>query len=189
MGFTFSAQSLINVLAATLPGVLVALVAFLLTQRGQNQDRLRLQANARRLLALETGANAATLRAFWEKINQLDAEHSADVEIHLRGMAAGDLLSYDMPVMRATRWDHFALEAGSAFSGPEIERLDTFYRQLTEITDLYAKIVTLTPEETQITTGNRFWFNQFANWRVTLFQRLTADVERFLKSPEPLARR
>src|SRR5260370_18432019 len=64
-----------DVLAASLPGILVALLTFWLTTRRENAQARQGRVNARALLALEMEDNAGALRQFWEQIHRLDAEY------------------------------------------------------------------------------------------------------------------
>src|SRR5262249_12688348 len=65
-------QGALGVLAAALPGVLVALLSHDLSmRRSAAATRVRL-ANARALLTVEFDANRQALQTFWQTINALD---------------------------------------------------------------------------------------------------------------------
>ena len=94
-----SATDLIaNFLLASVPGVLVALLASALQVRRDNLAEARATRNARQLLSLELEGNRNALRAFWKEINDLDAEHT-DVRSdgHLTAITDGGFLTHPLP--------------------------------------------------------------------------------------------
>jgi hypothetical protein len=180
----------LGVLGAALPGVLVALVAQYFTQRHENQQQRRVNANTRMLVALELDANRNELTSFWRTINDLDTEHRDGAEAHLAAMAQNGLLGYTLPTFGFRQWEHLSSQAVGALSPKEIEKTYAVHADLRAISDMYAKLVTIPPEEMKDYTsggsGERFWYNYFAGNRVGLFERLQQAVQRMLDAGNPV---
>lgn len=167
---------------AALPGVLVALLShYLSTRRAAGETRQRL-ANARALVALEFDANRASLNTFWTTVNALDPEpQGKSTEAHLAAMTEHGLLSYTLPEWSFVRWDAFAPESFGALTSEELVKLDSAFRDLRAVTDMYTRMVTLTPQEQEY-VFTRFGYNQFAGWRTPAFERLAVVVDRVLNA-------
>lgn len=178
-------DAVLGLVGAALPGVLVALLShYLTTRRAAGETRQRL-ANARALVALEFDANRSSLDSYWRTINALDpAPQGKSAEAHLAAMTENGLLGYTLPDWSFVRWDAFAPESFGALTSAELVKLDSAYRDLRAITDMYAQFVALTPKEwEQVST--RFGYNDFAAWRAPAFERLAQVVHRVL-SAKPL---
>jgi hypothetical protein len=183
-------RTIIAVFVASLPGILVALLTQYLAQRREDQNTRRLYASARRLLELEVRNNRASLDAFWRTINGLDKEQQQDTEQHLAALAANGLLGYTLPHWSFARWARMEAETYAAFTEKEIVGIDQMNRALESITDLYTALVTLTPEdkaELAKNMGGRFWMNDFADWRVSTYEKMAGAVQQVLGASPPLA--
>ena len=179
--------TLLTLLVAAVPGVLIALLAHQLDLRRDAQAERRLSQNARTLLGLELDANRAILTTFWTTINGLDRPDARqNAHGHLAGMAENGLLSYTLPTWGFTRWENLSPKSLASLTSSDLKTIDAMYRSLHAITDMYAKIVTITPDEMAQLNKDRFWANRFADWRNDLFTRLTAEVERVLHANNPL---
>jgi hypothetical protein len=183
--------SFLGLIAAALPGVLVALLAQYLTQRREDQQARRLDLNARKLLALEIESNRGALRDFWQEVNRLDTENGATTEAHLAGMAAHGLIGYSGPLWATVRWDGFPPRSYGALGADEVAALDQFYRDLLTIRDLYTKLTTFTPDEHRYYfesggSSARFWNLRFGEDRAKLFERLQQVADRVANGPQPL---
>ncbi len=183
-------EAVLGVAGAALPGVLVALVAQYFTQRRENQQQRRVNANTRMLVALELDANRTELASFWRTINELDAEHRDGAEAHLAAMAQNGLLGYTLPAFSFRQWEHLSSQAAGALSPREIEKTYAVHADLRALGDMYARLVTIPPEEMKgyISGGSqeRFWYNYFAGNRVGLFERLQQAIQRVLDAGNPL---
>jgi hypothetical protein len=173
------------IIGATLPGVLVALISDYLSSRREVRETARLSANARMLVQLEVASNRDALRAFWDTINGLDKEQKPTAEEHLAGMANGGMLGYTLPEWSFVRWERFPPQAFGALRTKAVAELDVLYRELRAITEMYAKLVTFSPEERDELNHDRFWYNRFAGWRAPAFERLAQVVGHAL-SAQPL---
>lgn len=175
----------INAIGATAPGVLVALLTYWLAIGRENALARRARQNALVLLALEIESNRAALQEFWRAINALDPEDATrgadeeQTEKHLAAMADAGWLGYTLPELPSVRWDHFPPDALAALSRKQALEIDALYRDLRAVTDLYAKMMRIEPEEREL-LQNRFWYNHFAGNRVERFQRLAPVVRRAL---------
>jgi hypothetical protein len=182
------------VIAASVPGVLVALLSHYLTLRRENQVTRRLIANARTLLGLEMERNRAALDAFWRGMNDLDHgmgdldkdREADDAEGHLAGMAYGGLIRQTPPHWSFTRWERIAPQALATLSEQELAEIDQSYRDLRTVSDLFSQLVTFTPEERAILDKDHWWFNRYADWRMSTFQRLAQVTNQVLAAPNPL---
>jgi hypothetical protein len=177
----------LTVIVASIPGLLVAWLAHQLDVRRDLQRERRLSLNARSLIGLEIDANRSALTTFWTTINGLDRPDARqNATSHLAGMAENGLLSYALPDWSLTRWQGLAPVSMGVFTPAELQATDSIYRGLQAIADLYAKLITITSQEMEILNKDRFWVNRYADWRSDIFARLTAEVERVLKSGNPL---
>jgi hypothetical protein len=184
----FSA-TVLGVVAAALPGVFVALFAQYLAQRHEAQVERRLNATQRLMVAGELAHNREALRAFWQEISALDSEpQSEGAESHLAQMYKGGLLNAVLPAWSFVRWESLPTRALGALSPKEAAVIEQVYRELRTISDLYARLVTLTPDErAQIEAGGsvgRFWYNYVSTWRLGTFERLEQAVQRVGTAPE-----
>lgn len=149
------------------------------------RETARLSANARMLVQLEVASNRDALGAFWDTLNGLDKEQKPSAEEHLAGMAYGGMLGYTLPEWSFVRWERFPPQAFGALRTKEVADLDVLYRELRAITEMYAKLVTFSPEERDELNHDRFWYNRFAGWRAPAFERLAQVVGHAL-SAQPL---
>jgi hypothetical protein len=174
-------QKLFDALLATLPGVLVALVSYWLTIVRERRERQEANANARLALSLEMRANRGALDAFWREINALDAEgKELASEEHLAGMAYGGVLRHRLPHWRSGRWEQFPAPAFGALTAKEVAMIDQVYRDLWTISDLYAEMLALEPDEREQLNPDRFWYNRYAGWKLVTWRLIVPAVERVL---------
>ena len=179
--------TLLTLIVAAVPGVLIALLAHQLDLRRDAQEEQRISQNARMLLGLELEANRAVLNTFWATINGLDRPDARkNANGHLAGMAENGLLSYSLPEWGFNRWENLAPKSLASFTIGDLQMIDGMYRGLHAITDIYAKLVTITPDEMTELNKDRFWVNRYADWRNDLFTRLTTEAERVLRANNPL---
>jgi hypothetical protein len=179
------------IFVTSLPGIVVAFVAQYLAQRHEDQNRRRLYASARALLADEVESNRAALEAFWRTIEILDKDHLQDPKQHLSALAGNGLLGYVLPRWSFTRWEQLEPETYAAFSEKEISVIAQITRGLHSITDLYPALVTLTPEDKADLTknmGGRFWTNDFADMRLSTYEKMASAVQQVLSLAHPLAK-
>ncbi len=174
-----------SVVIAAVPGIIVALVGQYFSYRQEEARYQQMIANGRRLVFLELRANMAAFRGFWREINDLDAEHNTDdLTKHLEGMAYGGLLEHPAPRWSFARWESSESDTLAALNAKEVEQLEQINLDLRAFTDLYTRIITLSPQEqTQISSGGssqRFWAGYFANWRQDQFTRLNQMANRIL---------
>lgn len=182
-------EVILSVFIASIPGIIVAYLSQYLSQRHEEQNTRRLYASARRLLALEVENNRASLNSFWRTIDDLDNAHQQDMKQHLAALAANGLLGYTLPHWSFTRWQRLEPKTYAAFTEKEIVGIDQMNRALESITDLYTALVTLTPGDKAELAKNmdgRFWMNDFADWRVSTYEKLTAAVQQVLNKLNPL---
>jgi hypothetical protein len=178
-------QAVITEVGATAPGVVIALLTYWLAIGRENARDRRARQNALTLLALEIESNRAALGEFWRAINALDPEDATrgaddkETEKHLAAMADAGWLGYTPPELPSVRWDHFPPDALAALSRKQALEIDALYRDLRAVTDLYARMMRIEPEEREL-LQNRFWYNYFADNRVERFQRLAPVVHRAL---------
>jgi hypothetical protein len=184
-----SATDLIaNFLLASVPGVLVALLASALQVRRDNMAEVRATRNARQLLSLELEGNRTALRAFWNEINDLDAEHTeVRSDGHLTAITDAGFLTHPLPHWNTTRWQPATPGWLQLLTESEIVQVDRIYRDLDTIADLHKRVVTLTPSEQTLIENDRFWASRFASMRNILFPRFVDVVDRTLSAPNPLA--
>jgi len=177
-------QGALGVLAAALPGVLVALLShYLSTRRSAAATRVRL-ANARALLTVEFDANRQALQTFWQTINALDtAPQGKTTAQHLAALAEQGLLGYTLPPWSSIRWDAFSAENFGALLPKELFALDRAYRDLRDFGEAYAKLLVIPAQEQEVLSGDRFWPSRFAEPRAGEFDRLTQTVARLLSVP------
>ena len=175
------------VIIAVIPGIAIALFTQWLDDRRRNLLQAQEMNNGRTLLGLEIESNRASLAAFWQEINALDAEQSEGkrTDKHLAAMAEKGFLTYPLPHWNFTRWNHAQPIWLAALDGKEVVQIDQFYRDLQLIQDLYTRTITLTPEETEV-LKERFWANRFGGMRDLLFDRLAKVVERTLNNTDLL---
>ncbi len=94
----------------------------------------------RTMLRLEIESNWAALQAFWQGINGLDTE-GYDGKSHLAAMG---LFDYPMPQWSWLRWQGLTARAVSDEKYREVDRLHHLYL---EVSDVFKRLVNLTPEE------------------------------------------
>ncbi|HLJ81336.1 MAG TPA: hypothetical protein VKT52_07625 [Ktedonobacterales bacterium] len=182
-------ETIAAIFIASLPGIVVAFLTQYLAQRREDQNRRRLYASARRLLALEVENNRASLDAFWRTINDLDKEQQQDAKQHLAALAANGLVGYTLPHWSFSRWERMEAETYAAFEGKEIAGIDKMNRALESITDLYTALVTLTPEDKAEFMKNmdgRFWMNDFAFYRIATYEKIADAVQQVSGAPRLL---
>lgn len=177
-----------GVILASIPGVLVALLTYYLRILGEVRQKRQLGDNAATLLSLELTRNQELLSKFWREINALDEKGAAaGSEEHLSGMAFGGLLTRVLPQWSFVRWERMPSEALAALNAKALMDIDSVYSDLHTITDLYTKMMALTPEEREELNKDRFWYNRFGYWRSIYLAQLTPIVERVLAARNPLA--
>jgi hypothetical protein len=181
-------ELLANLLLASVPGVLIALLAFGLQVRRDNLAELRATRNARQLLSLELEGNRAALREFWNEINDLDAEH-ADIrsDDHLTAITEAGFLTYALPHWNTTRWQPATPAWLRLLTEGEIVQVDRIYRDLDTIADMHKRIVTITPSEQELMDKDRFWASRFTSMRNLVFPRFVELVDRTLTASNPLS--
>jgi Zn-dependent oligopeptidase len=177
-------EALLTLIAAAVPGVLIALLAHQLDLRRDVAEERRISQNARSLLKLEVMANQAALQNFWTNINALDLpDQRRNANDHLAAMTERGLLSYQLPEWDFARWEHLSAQALSAFTTAELAQIDALNRGIRTLSDLYKQLITITPDEMAELNKDRFWVNRFSDWRSGLFTRLTALAEGYVRSP------
>jgi len=181
-------DSVIALVVAAVPGIIVALFTNYLNVRREDAQARRLIANARVLLGMELENNRQALDTFWREINGMDKEGVAEApQSHLAGMAAGGLLDYAVPRWSFTRWERIFPQVVATLEPKQVAEIDQIYRDLRAISELFEKLVTLTPEERQELDRDRFWYNRYAGWRGAMFERLSALVTRASALQNPMA--
>lgn len=184
-------ELIVSVFIASIPGVVVAFLAQYLEQRREDRTLRRIHSSARRLVAVEVNHNRDALETAWRAINNLDGAQHTELKEHLAAMAEGGLLGYPLPHWSFARWQRLESTTFPAFAEAELSAVDQINRGLETVTDLYAQLVTLTPEEkAQIEAGGsaqRFWGSYYATWRDLTFTRLTQAVNQVLDAPHPVA--
>ena len=201
MGLNVNQSDVAGALLATLSGVIVALVTgYIATGREAAKER-RLLANARMLLALEVRSNREALTAFWRVVSALGSgtrssdgiaapPSPSDPAEQLAALYAGGLTSYSLPSFSMVRWHGLEPRTVAALTPREVMALEGLYRELRDVSDLYGRVTTITPDEwsdLQKNVGGRFWNLDLARERKQLFSRLNAAVVRVIEAPEPLA--
>lgn len=190
----------IGALLAMLSGVVVALFTNYLSGRRDAARERSLIANTRALLALEWRSNRNALAAFWQTVMALaqpaPAKDGAPAEPVKPGSAEelarlydGGLLTYALPAWSSVRWNAIEPRTVAALSDSEISTLDGLYRTLRDITDLYSRLITVTPEdraELEKNMHGRFWMNDLARDRQVFYDRLRAAVSRVIEAIDPL---
>jgi hypothetical protein len=180
-------SALLDVILASLPGVLVALLTYWLTIRHETALAARAAANERTLLRLEMAHNRAALAAFWQRINDLAKAKDPDIEYEgLAALASGGLLGQIAPEWSIRRWEHIAADALSRVSEKDLAEIDQTYRTLRTISGLFAQLITMTPEESALLDKDHFWPYRYADWRQGTFDRLSAAVASVLGGRDPL---
>ena len=177
------------IFAASLPGILVALLSHFLQQRRDNQNLARLYASARRLLTLEVENNRAALDVFWRTINGLDGEQHQDGTEHLAALYYGGLIGYELPHWSFSRWERLEADTFAAFGEKELAGIDQMNRQLKSITELYSSLVTLTAEDKADLNQNmsgRFWGNDLARSRFSTYSKLADAVQQVVGVASPM---
>lgn len=182
-------STLIGVLGAAIPGILVALLAHQLDVRRQERLMRIQNANGRTMIALEIDGNRQALASFWQTLNALDKESAQhpEREAHLAAMAAGGILGQTVPHWSFARWEGILPGTVATLDRSEIVAIDQMNRDLRTIADLFTQLVTMTPSEMAQLEKDRFWMNRYAGFRVGTFERMEAVVARVLKSSHPLA--
>ncbi len=177
-------EALLTLIAAAVPGVLIALLAHQLDLRRDVAEERRISQNARTLLGLEVAANRAALQTFWTTINALDIpDQRKNAGDHLAAMTERGLLSYPLPEWDFARWEHLPAQALSAFTPAELAQVDALNRGIRTFGDLYKQLITITPDEMTELNKDRFWVNRYSGWREGIFARLTATAEGALRVP------
>jgi hypothetical protein len=177
------------IFAASLPGILVALLSHFLQQRRENQNLARLYASARRLLTLEVENNRVALDVFWRTINGLGAERHQDETEHLAALYYGGLIGYELPHWSFSRWERLEADTFAAFGEKELAGIDQMNRQLKSITELYSSLVTLTAEdktELDLNMHGRFWGNDLARLRYPTYNKLADAVQQVVGVASPM---
>lgn len=181
-------NTLWGIIAASVPGILVALVTQYITLIHEARTTRRAIANALALLGLEMERNYDVLKEFWAGINALDTEQSREETAnHLAAMVAGGLLGQTLPHWSFLRWETATPEAIGALDKKDVVTIDQLYRNLRTVTDLFTQLVTLQPEERAQLEHDRFWANRYADMRSGTFDRFGKVVESALSTELPLA--
>ena len=177
-----------GIIAASVPGILVALITQYLALIHEARTARRAVANALALLGLEMERNHDVLKEFWTGINALDTASSREETAnHLAAMAAGGLLGQTLPHWSFLRWETATPEAIGALDKKDVEKIDQIYRNLRTVTDLFTQLVTLQPDERAQLEGTRFWANRYADMRSGTFDRLGQVVESVISTKSPFA--
>jgi hypothetical protein len=182
-------EAVVAFFVAAVPGVVVALLSQYLQQRRENVNQRRLYASARRLLALEVNNNRASLDAFWRQINELDAEHHEDSTEHLAAMYFAGLVGYEVPQWSFYRWERLEADTFAAFAEKELAGIDQMNRACESVTQYYGSLVTLTDSDKAELAQNmkgRFWGNDLARERISIYTRLAAAVQQVIGAPSPM---
>lgn len=58
--------------------------------------------------------------------------------------------------------------------------IDQVYRDLRTISDLYAEMLTLEPDERERLNTDHFWYNRYAGWKLVTWRLIVPAVERVL---------
>lgn len=175
-------------LIASVPGVLVAVLSQYLSVRHENAVERQMVANAQLLLSLEFENNQQALTTFWTGLNALDKEgHPEDKDAHLIAIVHAGLLNQTAPHWSHVRWQRISPRALAEISPKDLAVMDQCYRELDAISDLFTKLITLSPDEkAYLDGGHRFWYNNFPDIRKDTFAQLDAAVTRALAAPNPL---
>lgn len=181
-------DGVIALVVAAVPGIIVAIFTNYLNVRREDAQARRLIANARVLLGMELENNRQALDTFWREINGMDKEGVAEApQSHLAGMAAEGLLQYAAPRWSFTRWERIFPQVVATLEPKQVAEIDQTYRDLRAISEVFEKLVALTPEERAELDRDRFWYNRYADWRGTMFERLSALVTRASALRNPMA--
>jgi hypothetical protein len=181
-------EFLANFLLASVPGVLIALLAFRLQVRRDNLAEARATKNARQLLSLELEGNRTALNDFWNEINNLDTQHfDMRSDDHLTAVTEAGFLTYPLPHWNTTRWQPATPAWLEVLTEGEVALVDRIYRDLDTIADMHKRIVTLTPSEQELMDKDRFWASRFTSMRNRLFARFVDLVDRTLTASNPLS--
>jgi hypothetical protein len=178
-----------GIFAASLSGVIVALLSQFLQQRRENENLTRLYASARRLLALEVENNRSALDTFWRTINGLDAERHEDGTEHLAALYYGGLIGYELPHWSFSRWERLEADTFGAFGEKELAGIDQMNRQLKSVTELYSSLISLTEADKADLNKNvsgRFWGNDLARQRYPTYSKLADAVQQVVGVPSPM---
>ena len=176
-----------NFFLASVPGVLIALLAYVLQIQRDGQLEMRASRNARQLLSLELESNRAALRAFWQEVTDLDTEKAEiNSDQHLTAITEAGFLTYPLPHWNTIRWQPATPSWLNLLDVKEVELVDRFYRNLELISDLHNRLVTLTPQEQELLAKDRFWASTYASMRNRLFPRFVDLVNRSLNAENPL---
>jgi hypothetical protein len=179
-----------EVILASLPGIVVALLTYWLTIRHEAILATRAAANELALLRFEYASNRAALAAFWQSINDLanvPRPENAPTFEGLAHLVSNGLLGQLPPRWTFTRWESISAPALSRLAEKDLAELDQIHRSLREISDLFAQLITLSPEERAILDRERFWPNWYRDMRQGTFDRLSALVTAVLAARDPFA--
>jgi len=178
---------------ASFPGVIVAIFTYYLALLRDAAQARRLIANTRILLSMEIENNRQALDTFWQDLAAFGQQGTAGAEAtpqnQLAAMARGGMLDYTPPNWSFTRWERVFPQVVATLSPKDVAAIDSAYRDLRSIADLFKKLVTLSPEERQyLDGGQRFWYNRFPDLREQTFARLSEAVGRVRGWQNPMAR-
>jgi hypothetical protein len=173
--------SILGFFAASVPGIIVALLSDFLANRREERRQKQRETNARGLLQREFEGNRNALKQFWDTINGLDGEKQTQSEQHLAGMAQHGLFSYSLPRWESTRWNGMDSDLLGALNPKDLAAYDQFYRDLEAITDAYTKMTVLSSQEMDLYNRERFWYNRYGGDYGPNFERLRGIVERELR--------
>jgi hypothetical protein len=180
-------EFLANFFLASVPGVLIALLAFVLQIRRDNQLEARASQNARQLLSLEVEGNRTALADFLKEINDLDTEQAEITsDDHLTAITENGFLTHPLPHWNLTRWQPAQPSWLNILDEKEVELIDRFYRGLELVADLHTRLVTLNPQEQEMMANDRFWASRYTSMRNLLFPRWVEVVNRTLTAENPL---
>jgi hypothetical protein len=183
-------EFLANFFLASVPGVLIALLAFVLQIQRDNQVEARISQNARQLLSLEIEGNRTALAAFWQEINDLDTEKAEITsDDHLTAITENGFLTHPLPHWNLTRWQPAQPGWLNVLDEKEVELIDRFYRGLELVADLHTRMVTLSPQEQELMAHDRFWAGRYTSMRNLLFPRWVDSVNRTVAAENPLRSR
>jgi hypothetical protein len=85
------------------------------------------------------------------------------------------------------RWQRISPRAVAELAAKDLAVMDQTYRDLDAITDLFAKLITLSPDEKKyLDDGGRWWPGRYVDVRKDTFARLDTAVARALAAKNPL---
>jgi hypothetical protein len=182
----FTLDGIIAILAASIPGILVAWFGSYLNRR-ENRAQIRILGhNARAQLRLEIDSNLRIVQAYQQALQAMDASHSHDKVTRLKTMIDNGLFQYALPPWSVVRWEQLPALALPQFSEKDILVVEQFYQELAEIRALHHHLVVVTTEEERELGATGDASLQIAGQKITLFARLEKVVMAAAQTHNPL---